>query len=118
MIKDLQASGQVRSGTPFSVDRLMMPLINEAVYCITEHVANINDIDMACIAGIGMKVGDTRMGPLELGDQIGLDLVLAKLEALQAEFGERFRPARLLRSKVRAGHLGKKVGKGFREYSG
>lgn len=117
MIKDLQASGAVRTGTTFSTDRLMMPLINEAAYCVTEHIANINDIDMACIAGIGMKVGDTRMGPLELADQIGLDVVLAKLEALQAEFGERFRPARLLRTKVRAGHLGKKVGKGFKEYT-
>lgn len=117
MIKDLQATGAARSGTSFSSDRLMMPLINEAVYCITEHVANVNDIDMACIAGIGMKVGDTRMGPLELADQMGLDVVLAKLEALQAEFGERFRPARLLRSKVRAGHLGKKAGKGFKEYT-
>lgn len=117
MIKELQDSGQVRTGTAFSVDRLMMPLINEAVHCITEHIANINDIDMACIAGIGMKVGDERMGPLQLADQIGLDVVLQKLEALQAEFGERFRPARLLRSKVRAGHLGKKVGKGFMEYT-
>ncbi len=117
MIKELQESGQARTGTSFSVDRLMMPLINEAVHCITEHIANINDIDMACIAGIGMKVGDTRMGPLELGDQIGLDVVLQKLEALQSEFGERFRPARLLRAKVRAGHLGKKVGKGFKEYT-
>ena len=117
MIKELQDSGQVRTGTAFSVDRLMMPLINEAVHCITEHIANINDIDMACIAGIGMKVGDTRMGPLELADQIGLDVVMQKLEALQSEFGERFRPARLLRTKVRAGHLGKKVGKGFKEYT-
>jgi len=117
MIKDLQASGAVRTGTTFSTDRLMMPLINEAALCVTEHIANINDIDMACIAGIGMKVGDTRMGPLELADQMGLDTVLAKLEALQAEFGERFRPARLLRTKVRAGHLGKKVGKGFKEYT-
>ena len=117
MIRDLQASGAVRTGTTFSTDRLMLPLINEAAHCITEHIANINDIDMACIAGIGMKVGDTRMGPLELADQMGLDVVLAKLEALQAEFGERFRPARLLRTKVRAGHLGKKVGKGFKEYT-
>ena len=117
MIKDLQASGAVRTGTTFTTDRLMMPLINEAALCVTEHIANINDIDMACIAGIGMKVGDTRMGPLELADQMGLDVVLAKLEALQAEFGERFRPARLLRTKVRAGHLGKKVGKGFKEYT-
>jgi 3-hydroxybutyryl-CoA dehydrogenase len=57
------------------------------------------------------------MGPLQLADIIGLDTVLAELEKYQAKFGERFRPARLLKAKVRAGHLGKKVGKGFFEYT-
>ncbi|MDI7275818.1 MAG: 3-hydroxyacyl-CoA dehydrogenase family protein, partial [Anaerolineae bacterium] len=71
----------------------------------------------ACIAGIGMKRGDERMGPLQLADEIGLDVVLDKLESLEKEFGNRFHPARLLRTKVRAGHLGRKVGKGFREYT-
>jgi 3-hydroxyacyl-CoA dehydrogenase len=117
MIADLQASGKVRTGTEFSVERLMMPMINEAVLCVTEHVANVNDIDMACIAGIGMKRGEERIGPLQLADEIGLDVVQQELEALQAEFGERFRPARLLRTKVRAGHLGRKAGKGFMEYT-
>ena len=117
MIASLQKSGKVRTGTRFSVDRLMMPVINEAVLCVTEHIANVNDIDMACIAGIGMKKGEERMGPLQLADEMGLDVVLEKLEALQKEFGERFRPARLLRTKVRAGHLGRKVGKGFKEYT-
>lgn len=117
MIADLQASGRVRKGTPFTIERLMMPMLNEAFLCVTEQIANVNDIDMACIAGIGMKKGDERMGPLQLADEIGLDVALEKLTALQAEFGERFRPARLLRTKVRAGHLGRKVGKGFREYT-
>jgi 3-hydroxyacyl-CoA dehydrogenase/enoyl-CoA hydratase/3-hydroxybutyryl-CoA epimerase len=117
MIADLQAAGKVRTGTEFSVDRLMMPLLNEAFLCVTERVANVNDIDMACIAGIGMRRGGERMGPLQLADEIGLDEVQQKLEGLQAELGERFRPARLLRTKVRAGHLGRKVGKGFREYT-
>ena len=57
------------------------------------------------------------MGPLAAADQIGLDQVCGKLEALQARYGERFRPARLLRTKVRAGHLGKAAGRGFLEYS-
>ena len=117
MIADLQTSGRVATGTTFSVERLMMPMINEAVLCLTEHIANANDIDMACIAGIGMKRGEDRMGPLQLADEIGLDVVLEKLEGLRQELGERFRPARLLRTKVRAGHLGRKVGKGFMEYT-
>jgi len=117
MIAEIQASGKVRTGTEFSVDRLMMPMINEAILCLTEHIANVNDIDMACIAGIGMKRGEERMGPLQLADEIGLDVVLAKLESLEQEFGSRFHPARLLRTKVRAGHLGRKVGKGFKEYT-
>ena len=117
MIEDLQRRGAVRTGTLFEPDRLLLPMINEAALCLTEHIANANDIDMACIAGLGMKRGDERMGPLQLADEMGLDTVLAKLEALCLEFGDRFRPARLLRTKVRAGHLGRKVGKGFREYA-
>jgi len=116
-IKELQESGQVRTGTEFSEERLMMPMINEAILCVTEHVANVNDIDMAMIAGTGMTYKGERMGPLQLADTLGLDYVLQKLEEFTAKYGERFRPARLLRTKVRAKHLGKKVGKGFLEYA-
>jgi 3-hydroxyacyl-CoA dehydrogenase len=117
MIKKLQDDGQVQKGTEFTWQRLMMPMINEAVKCITENIAPPDKIDMAIIAGLGMKYGEERMGPLQFADVIGLDTVLAELEKLQAKFGERFRPARLLKAKVRAGHLGKKVGKGFFEYT-
>mgnify|MGYP005861373229 FL=1 len=117
MIDDLQRRGVVRHDTTWSPERLMLPMVNEAALCLTEHIANANDIDMACIAGLGMKRGEARLGPLQLADEMGLDLVLDKLEALRLEFGERFRPARLLRTKVRAGHLGRKAGKGFREYT-
>ncbi len=116
-IKELQESGEVKTGTEFSEERLMMPMINEAVLCVTEHVANVNDIDMAMIAGTGMTYRGERMGPLQLADTLGLDYVLQKLEEFTAKYGERFRPARLLRTKVRAKHLGKKVGKGFLEYA-
>ncbi len=116
-IKELQESGQVQTGTEFSEERLMMPMINEAILCVTEHVANVNDIDMAMIAGTGMTYKGERMGPLQLADTLGLDYVLQKLEEFTAKYGERFRPARLLRTKVRAKHLGKKVGKGFLEYA-
>lgn len=116
-IKELQESGEVRTDTEFSEERLMMPMINEAILCVTEHVANVNDIDMAMIAGTGMTYHGERMGPLQLADTLGLDYVLQKLEEFTAKYGERFRPARLLRTKVRAKHLGKKVGKGFLEYA-
>ncbi|MGQ9668209.1 MAG: 3-hydroxyacyl-CoA dehydrogenase family protein, partial [Anaerolineae bacterium] len=116
-IKELQESGEVRTDTEFSEERLMMPMINEAILCVTEHVASVNDIDMAMIAGTGMTYHGERMGPLQLADTLGLDHVLQKLEEFTAKYGERFRPARLLRTKVRAKHLGKKVGKGFLEYA-
>jgi len=117
MVKQLQDEGKARTGTEFSWQRLMMPLINEAVICVTENISPPDKIDMAAIAGIGMKYGEERMGPLQLADVLGLDVVLAELEKLQAQYGNRFRPARLLKTKVRAGHLGKKVGKGFFEYT-
>ncbi|MGQ9493744.1 MAG: 3-hydroxyacyl-CoA dehydrogenase [Anaerolineae bacterium] len=117
MIKKLQDEDKVQKGTEFSWQRLMMPLINEAIQCVTENIAPPDKIDMAMIAGTGMKYGEERMGPLQLADVLGLDVVLSELQRLQAKFGNRFRPARLLKTKVRAGHLGKKVGKGFFEYT-
>jgi len=113
MIKELQESGQVLTGTEFSVDRLMMPTINEAAMCLEEDIANVNDVDMACIAGIGMKVGDQRMGPLEYADEVGLDVVVQKLEELEKKYGPRFRPVTLLYKKKKDGELGKKTGLGF-----
>jgi 3-hydroxyacyl-CoA dehydrogenase/enoyl-CoA hydratase/3-hydroxybutyryl-CoA epimerase len=117
MVKELQESGQVPTGTEFSVDRLMMPMINEAAMCLEEDIANVNDIDMACIAGIGMKVGDQRMGPLEYADGVGLDVVVQKLEELEQKYGPRFHPVDLLYQKVKAGELGKKMGRGFMEWT-
>ena len=100
---------------------LTMPFFNEAALCAQEDIANVNDIDMACIAGIGMQVNQDgellRMGPLEYMDQVGLDVILEKLEALEQEFGSRFHPADILSQKVRAGNLGKKTGYGFKEYT-
>ncbi len=118
IVARLQAEGKALKGTKFSMDRLMMPLINEAAACLLENVARAGDIDMGMIAGTGMKVGEDRMGPLEYADTVGLDVVLAKLQEFQTLYGERFRPNRLLKTKVRANHLGKKVGKGFKEYAG
>ena len=82
-------------------------------------MASAGDIDMGMIAGTGMKVGEDRMGPLEYADSMGLDVVRGQAAGVcRRLYGERFRPSRLLKTKVRAGHLGKKVGKGFKEYAG
>jgi 3-hydroxyacyl-CoA dehydrogenase len=117
MIKELQESGAVPTGTPFSVERLMFPLINEAALCVQENVASISDIDMSMVAGTGMTYGGERVGPLVIADQIGLDAVVETLETLAAELGPRFRPSRPLKLRVRAGHLGVKTGKGFHEHT-
>jgi 3-hydroxyacyl-CoA dehydrogenase len=118
MISELHSTGAVkRSERPFDADRLIMPLINEAALCLQEHIASPGDIDLGMVAGAGMTYGGERMGPLAVADKIGLDNVVAKLEALQQAYGERFRPARLLRTKVRAGHLGQRSGRGFHEYA-
>ncbi|HEC34878.1 MAG TPA: 3-hydroxyacyl-CoA dehydrogenase [Chloroflexi bacterium] len=117
MIKELQESGAVPTGTTFSVERLMYPVINEAALCVQEHIASITDIDMAMVAGTGMTYGGERVGPLVIADKIGLDVVVETLEALAEELGSRFRPSRPLKLRVRAGHLGVKTGKGFHEYA-
>jgi 3-hydroxyacyl-CoA dehydrogenase len=105
------------ANSEFSSGRLVYPLINEATLCVQENIASVNDIDMAMIAGAGMTFSGERMGPLAAADLIGLDVVLEGLGALEAKYCSRFRPSRLLKLKVRAGHLGKKAGKGFHEYT-
>ena len=117
MIEELQESGAVPTGTRFSIERLMFPLINEAALCVQENIASITDIDMSMVAGTGMTYGGERVGPLVIADKIGLDVVVETLEALEKELGPRFRPARPLTLRVRAGHLGEKAGKGFHEYA-
>lgn len=116
MIKQVQEKTGV-TGTPFSLDRLFLPLLNEAVFCVQEHIASVGDINKAMIAGTGMKRGDEMMGPLQIADEMGLDVVLRLLEEHEKMLGSRFHPAPLLRRKVLAGQLGKKTGKGFSEYS-
>jgi 3-hydroxyacyl-CoA dehydrogenase/enoyl-CoA hydratase/3-hydroxybutyryl-CoA epimerase len=118
MVEEIQSQPGAVTGTEFSTDRLMVPMINEAVLCLQEHVASAGDIDMAAIAGIGMKMGDERIGPLAMADKMGLDVVLERLEHFKKELGPRFHPARLLRLHVRANHLGEKTGRGFLEHVG
>ncbi len=117
MIEELQEAGEVPTGTPFSVERLMYPLINEAALCVQENIASLTDIDMSMVAGTGMTYGGERVGPLVIADKIGLDNVVETLEELAEKLGPRFRPARPLKLRVRAGHLGVKSGRGFHEYA-
>ncbi|MGQ3329047.1 3-hydroxyacyl-CoA dehydrogenase family protein [Halorubrum sp. FL23] len=95
----------------FVTNRILMPWINEGVRAYDEGVADREDIDR------GMRLGtNVPMGPLELADHIGLDVVLDASETLHAELGDRYKPAYLVKRKVEAGDLGKKTGKGFYEY--
>ena len=96
----------------FVVNRILLPMINEAIFALDEGIATAAEIDNA------MKLGANHpIGPLALADLVGLDVTLSVLNVLYAEYGDpKFRPAPLLREMVRAGHLGRKTGKGFFEY--
>ncbi len=96
----------------FIVNRILLPMINEAIYALYEGVGGVADIDQ------GMKLGTNQpMGPLALADLIGLDTCLAVLERLHHGLGDdKYRPCPLLRNYVAAGYLGRKTSKGFYDY--
>jgi 3-hydroxybutyryl-CoA dehydrogenase len=97
----------------FIANRILLPMINEAVYCLMEGVGDRESIDTV------MKLGMSHpMGPLQLADLIGLDTCLAIMEVLHEGLGDsKYRPCPLLRSYVEAGRLGRKAGRGFYEYA-
>lgn len=104
---------EVNEAAGFVVNRILIPMINEAINVYAAGVASVEDIDTA------MKLGANHpMGPLALGDYIGLDIVLAIMEVIYSETGDsKYAPSPLLRKMVRAGKLGKKTGVGFYDYS-
>jgi 3-hydroxyacyl-CoA dehydrogenase/enoyl-CoA hydratase/3-hydroxybutyryl-CoA epimerase len=108
--------GKSSRPSEFSVNRLVLPMINEAIRCLDEHVCTAADVDLAVIAGLGFP--QTKEGILHYADEMGLDAVLSQLEQLTRAHGERFWPSPLLKRKVAAGHLGKKAKKGFFDYAG
>ncbi|MCH8337517.1 MAG: 3-hydroxybutyryl-CoA dehydrogenase [Chloroflexi bacterium] len=104
---------EVKDSPGFIANRILIPMINEAIFALQEGLGSAEDIDTI------MKLGMSHpLGPLALADLIGLDVVLHIVEVLHRDFGDdKYRPARLLRQMVDADHLGRKTGKGFYQYN-
>ena len=102
---------EVNDAPGFVANRILIPMINEAIFALNEGIATVESIDNV------MKLGTNQpMGPFALADLIGLDTVLSIMEVLQAGLGDKYRPCPLLRKYVKAGWLGRKTNRGFYQY--
>jgi 3-hydroxybutyryl-CoA dehydrogenase len=95
----------------FVINRLYLPLVNEAFYALESSLASAEDIDRCCVKGLGFP-----LGPLAAADAFGLDILLNSMRTFYHELGEKYRPAPLLIKLVKAGHLGRKSGRGVYDY--
>jgi 3-hydroxybutyryl-CoA dehydrogenase len=115
VVEVLRACGKetvtVADAPAFVVNRLYIPLLNEAFFLLQEGTATAEQIDAACVKGLGFP-----LGPLAASDASGLDVVLSCVESLHRQLGDKYRPAPALVKLVKAGHLGRKTGRGVYRY--
>jgi 3-hydroxybutyryl-CoA dehydrogenase len=101
----------VQDSPGFVINRLYLPMVNEAFFALETGVASAEEIDRSCTKGLGFP-----LGPLAAADAFGLDILLACMNTFHRELGDKYRPCPLLVKLVKAGHLGRKTGKGIYEY--